>query len=415
MRTRALLAATTAAVALLAGCSHAHEEPLLTGGPLWGMGRDRNISAESITIHEDTVLIARYDGGSWALDALSAATGRRRWTHRIWSFRATGFDRGRAATGPVVVGSGAQSLALIRDFSRCDDLGNCAEDWMRYGITALSVADGTVAWTTMAGDEPATRPADAQRYTDARLTGSTDTVAVMSVASGSSARDPNAPSTPAVVGVDLADGHRLWEKPDLRGVYVAGDTVIANGAGRPDRRGEPEPTGEIVALDARTGTERWRASGKNIVAAAGSRDLVLAKSRDSTDNPNLRWSLVAVADGTLQRTDEELGECSAARLLIACVDGTELRVVTGERAATATRTFTSIGPAAGEPVGEFVSLVEDYERGPMSGSYAVDAEATIWQGDLPGRIIALSDRYAVLDVSYRHTWSDRIAVYEVRR
>ncbi len=231
----ALATLVVAVLAVVSGCSAAREEALLSGGALWGMGRSENSEAESITVHEGTVLIVRYTGGQWALDALDAASGKRRWTHRIWSFRAPGFDDGRAETGPVIVGAGERSLALVKDFSECDALGNCARSWLRFGVTAIRIADGSVAWSSMPEDPPAGASAQQPwRLVDARLVGATESVAVASVL-GSTA-DPNQAATgattttdsssqrpsPGLVAFDSATGRRLWTKPQLRGAHVAG-------------------------------------------------------------------------------------------------------------------------------------------------------------------------------------------------
>ncbi len=152
------------------------------------------------------------------------------------------------------------------------------------------------------------------------------------------------------------------------------------------------------------------------MATEGSTDLVLAMEPGTTTNPNRTWTLLSVSDGQVRRAQEELGECRSAAALIACAQEESVTVFAGENGSATRRKFTSIGPGLGTPVNDrVIPLVADYHRGALTGAFAIDAEARVWQGELPGRLLALSDRYAVVDVSFTHTWSDRIAVYEVAR
>lgn len=373
-------------------------------------GKDASKPA-SITIHEDTVLIARTDARTWTLDAITASTGKRRWTHRIDPSMVQGFGGGRAETGPVVVGTGAKAVVLVKDYSMCDGQGNCSYTWTRYGITALSLADGTVAWSTFSQDDPA-RLNDPQqpRYYGVRLTGASDAVAVMSLALGSE-RVPTTRWPAALVGVDTATGRVLWTTRKLWGAYVAGETVIAGEVARLDQLAKPQFTGTVVAIDIRTGAERWRSSGRALDAVGGSRDLVLAKDPAVAVDENTRWTLLAVADGTVRVGDQDLGQCAAGTRMIACARDRELNVYTGPAAAVTTREFPTGTPYVRGPVGDLMSI-----RSPSGNdrpkAYAAAPDGTLRAGTLPGPIVALSERYAVLDLS---DTTDRMAVYGVRR
>ncbi|MCA0290451.1 MAG: hypothetical protein LCH82_02120 [Actinobacteria bacterium] len=127
-----------------------------------------------MTVAGETVLVARNPSSEGILEAREASNPAVRWMHRICTYPIHGYTGGRAESGPVVVDSGGRKLALIKDFSLCDDHGNCSRNWQRVGITALDVSTGEVAWSTMDSDAPEVIPATPNRWSNVRLLGVTE-------------------------------------------------------------------------------------------------------------------------------------------------------------------------------------------------------------------------------------------------
>lgn len=173
---------------------------------------------------DGVLLRVERDGATAIVHAVDAGSGRDRWS----------LELGEASAVPIP-GSG---LLLVT--------GGGAE-----GITAVRLGDGGTAWTRdeVLGAEPAL------------LTGSGSAGIALLPITGD-------PTTVAVI--DLADGERRFDLPvgdpaePSRIVAITERTITI-----------AEPGGDLVAVDAAEGEERWRAAAGGRVVEAGGRFIVL--------------------------------------------------------------------------------------------------------------------------------------------
>lgn len=258
---------------------------------------------------------------SKSIALVDIATGQPRWTQLDDAELSGGgaeFDRA-SSEQPYLVHH-QNGLGVVVTYRS----GDC-EAW-EQGLALLSGADGSVVWRTPTAPSDPCEPNHWGQF----LFAADDTTAVVEV--GPQFGSPQDPALMRTVAIDVATGAKKWELAGVRPYGITGDTLITTTEGA--RRATPETgtatmglpvtaTGQVAAVDLRTGAPRWsladRFAAAEVLHTAGNVVAVL------TAGERKEPSTVRLLDaGTGQEIAElgastELGRCATdAHDLIAC-------------------------------------------------------------------------------------------------
>ncbi|MFB9315675.1 PQQ-binding-like beta-propeller repeat protein [Nocardioides plantarum] len=175
---------------------------------------------------------------------------------------------------PALVDTADGPLVVLPYFAFACAYG-CPEPTMedgQRGAVAVDARTGDVVWgsgLTQSTQADYLRPRDDLARLSVMVEGVSSTSVVLGVADyGTLFYGRPDKTLPAyAVGLDPATGERLWARPDVVVDLVAGDLVI----GRVNDASAPS----LVALDARTGKERWRSTETARAVSVSPRVVVL--------------------------------------------------------------------------------------------------------------------------------------------
>lgn len=359
--------------------------------PLW-TERAKGVPryADSFALRGERVVVVSGPKGGEAdrLSVLDAASGRVRWSTRIWTpLRGGGGDEWNGPApdddAPQVVDRDGDWGVLVHTTRKGDARA--------YGLALLSGEDGHVLWRRSLS---AAVKAPARIYPSLTLTDAHTAVVNLRPYLGGTAADLR------LVAVDTRTGKPLWTRTGIRLTAVAPGSVLATEW--PDPASRPidadTGTGTVAALDAATGRTRWslreRMAAARVAAVAGGVLLVRPLQSGRLAAPVL---LDLATGGELDRAPAGTGNCADDRTtLIACdVEDPGPSLVTirsGDR-----RIRTAAHPPPNDAI---ISLVRDgriyYSGGDTAGA-EIDRSGTPLTGPLPdGFLTALSAEYAVL-------------------
>ena len=366
--------------------------PLRFGAePLWSAqtkGAPR--SAARFTLHGDSVVMFNgpKTGKAYELYVRDAATGRARWSARMWRPLPGGHgDRWNGAgsddAAPVVVDRGGGWGVLVVTTRRS------AARQKPYGLALLDGEDGHVVWRRKLVGADRT-PAHGRYLSPGRLlTDGAHAVVMLRPSLGGTGREFR------LAAVDVRTGARLWTRDRVTLDAVVAGSVV--GVELPDAPILNDTgTGPVTVLDAATGRTRWSRSvgarGRMTAVAGG---LLLLRERQGGTSAAPVLDLVKGTE--LGRMPAQIGACVDDRTtLIACeVSSPESRLYTigtGDRKVRVS--------AHAPPKGMGLTFVRDgriFYSGLFLPGRELDRAGTPLAGRLPeDHLLALSGRYAVV-------------------
>ena len=367
-------------------------KPLALGDePLWTAERLAGrtvIASPTITVRDDVALVRGYDKFS----LLNMATGQVRWSvdpapDAVWADLpgVAGAAWFQVLDGPLLRSHDGEPV-LLTDY------------WYPYGtdgskgVALLSAETGDLLWRKDIPDL-AGLTADDQ----------TALIATTTTGIGLEVHDPVDLKT---LALDLGTGETLWEQPGIWPDAMSGD--VALGHRSPKRRPEPEDDTELVAFDRETGAQKWdlseRFARSELFQAAG--DVALVNGSPSKDPEAGVGYVVATDSGKPLHTITGDSCDTDGSTLVTCSTPAAKR---GDL-----NTFDIPKHTMTESQAQFVDVtavahnrvfLEDF----TGRGYSVDRTGTTVDKKLPGLVIAISDRYVMLDVPDK----DRTETYQL--
>ena len=269
-----------------------------------------------------------------------------------------------------------------------------------YGVAALSGTDGHVRWVT-----PVAGPrAGANLIAD--LVAANDTVALLQTYDESN-------RTPAtLVAVDVATGRRLWKRAGASAAALAGNTVLAWQRTTQDQDVDASPA-VLMTLDATAGTVMWRTRGPlkpavsiteamndidPVVTAAGGIAVLPTVGSDG----NVHEQVVDVRTGRELAALDSAGSCaiddhSGGDALVACLSGNPAlgyRIASfrpGDHQFRVSKRLVRGRPADIDAVWKGYIFIKPEQ----ATEVFVDDAGNVLGSNVPGRVLAISDQYAV--------------------
>ena len=398
----------------------------LEAQPAWGAEQVGVPGLQAVQFGTDTAVVmgsATWPSTDAAIAGVDLDTGTVRWSYADYAELAggdgAGYVGGTAVWGNLarivsVGGDPADQIVVVTYLTTtCTDAsGFCAPSGAdvtdEYGIAALNPADGSVRWKApivpaVPGDSP---EADKTRGQRAVLVDADSDGVLVLVGGGTDIDSPSTTAAEAVrtVLLDPASGAVRWEAPGTRGTRLIGDQVLAAVA-----NGGPTIK-DLGALDVRTGALRWAVAASfpsDVVSAAAGDTGILLVTHDTA--PALQP--IDLSDGSSVGDAVPVtftGTClDDATTLIACgpADDERILVWTGTPGPPTTSAF-------GLPDASQLQLVTaDYVfagDGESSQAFTVDGRAA--SDPLPGRTVAMDDRYLAIETTPGGGW----AVYRLR-
>ncbi|OLF06370.1 hypothetical protein BLA60_32595 [Actinophytocola xinjiangensis] len=356
-----------------------------TAEALWRGSTGRRNTPPDIEIRGDSVLVFGNTADELERQLLvaDAETGRTRW--RVDRLRAmSGREDRRLGHTPgtiPIVGTEDDWTAFL-PYVAPDDTS---------GVAAVSGADGEFLWETPVAVRTPHSP-----------------IQLQSVAAGdrvvaNGVRQSGGATPTQVVAHDSATGRRLWEATGIWPQFVVGDTLLAQAGevgevGAEPREIEPRRGATVVGIDALTGKRTWDLGqrypdSKVFLTLAGFAVLAQVSPREYP-------SLVVIDAGT-GATVAELGagrQCvSDQERLIVCAGATTGQFAVFDVEERSVRRFTVSGAPQLDTAWHGYVTFRD--------GRVVDGSGTLVTDDLPGAVIALSDRYLVLYDVETNQWN----------
>jgi hypothetical protein len=225
------------------------------------------------------------------------------------------------------------------------------------------------------------------------------------------------------VALNISDGSQRWEHPGVAADFIVGETVIGriprtfDGIDLTSRPGRPPADGTLVALDTTSGQRRWDLS-QRFAASAGdvvAGDVVLVRAESQGAERPLGQSLIIEADTGREMANlgEYISSCASdTRSTIACknLDDEVVSFQLDDRKVRVSRSPVDLDEGLLRDVhgtwggGVFVEYAAKSDPQSASSDYitrhlAVDRSANVLNDQLPGPIVAISDRYAIFRTS----------------
>lgn len=364
--------------------------------PLWRGSTGRSQTPES-ELRGDSLLIYgnTEDEFDRVLIVADAATGGTRW--RLDNYRnLPGDDRAKVAPArddllPVIVGTDDDWTTFVPYTTDCfpDDVDpDCIPDpsgQAEYGIAALSGADGSVRWKAPVHVESPLIPMSHN------VVAADDKTVVSAVASDPVRLDD--PTQVRTFATDVASGARLWESSGIWPQFVVGDTVLGQ-VGRKlalPRDIGPDDGSAVAALDAKTGTTKWSIADRypesKVYQTLG--DVAVISTPGDPRSNNYRSFAIDVSTGNRIAALGDSDYClSDQDSLIMCPISRKDTVVTFDVDKRESGRGTLAPPSTqihGAWHGYFF----------LSDS-VVDRYGAVVTDELPGIVIALSEKYVIL-------------------
>lgn len=300
----------------------------------------------------------------------------------------------------LIVGAGAGWSVLVAYQVLDSD-----DDVTEHGVAALSGADGSVRWRTKLPGTAGLSLLSAQAGT-----------ALAAVSDRESGRV-------RTFALDPGDGSKRWTH---RGDWLyapAGDVVLgehpAEDGWRPDD-GKPNDGGWVLAVDAKTGQQKW--SFKKRYDTSGLAGTVPGRAVVTVEKPKKSGGMVVdtTTGRRLHSLPEDYYHCTAdGRELLACADvGSEPKLVT-------IRAGKHDDPVTAEQAPDgTLDLVDDnriYASGTTNDdnnkeqtqSAVVDRAGNVLRDKLPGSALAASARHGAFLVPTKDAEHTRLAVYRM--
>jgi outer membrane protein assembly factor BamB len=273
------------------------------------------------------------------------------------------------------------------------------------GVVLLSGKDGSVRWKLPL--VPARTGKAANRLSG--LLATTDgRIALATVAPSLNTRFTDI----RLIAIDATTGRRLWTRSGVQPTLIAGSVVLGRVPTREGQSTLDMNSGSVIALDAATGRTRWELSAhlpaSLAVLTAGEMALVREVKDGHLGPPTL---LEAGTGREIARLPDFITNCRSDGLnLIAC----ELDDLKHHRLITVRLDDRKVRVAKREIPDSTLAAVwqghvfldDRQDRG-----YEVDRAANTLAEGLPGRPVALSDRYAIFQE--QHSKEPRYSVHRV--
>ena len=396
------------------------------GQPAWGAEQVGVPGLQAVQFGTDIAVVmgsATWPSTDAAIAGVDLATGTVRWSYADYAELVggdgAGYVGGTVAWGNLarivsVGGDSADQLVVVTYLTTtctdasgfCPSSGSDVTD--AYGIAALTPTDGSVRWKApmvpaVPGDSP---EADKTRGQRAVLVDADAAGVLVLVGDGTDIDSPSATGAETVrtVLLDPATGAVRWEAPGARGSRLIGDQVLAAVA-----NGGPTIK-DLGALDARTGALRWAVTASfpndRVAAAAGDTAILLV-----THDTARALQPLDLSDGS------PVGDAVPVTFTGTCLDDRTTLIACGPADDERMLVWTGTpGPptssAFGLPDASQLQLVTaDHVfagDGDSSQAFTVDGQAA---GDpLPGRTVAMDDRYLAIETTPGGGW----AVYRLR-
>lgn len=360
-------------------------EPTLLGGPGY------------VKFLGDSLLLQDAAGN---LGVVDPATGKPRWTLTSAGRRAK-FEV-FVANEPVPVVRDGKGWAVITSYA-----SGRGTSRTEHGVSALEVANGRVRWTAPMPEHLARQPS----VSGPKPATSDGAVAVNTIVTD---LRPHKVTTWAI---DVADRSSLWDAKGMWPQFVAGGAVLGSTSEYPPEVHQEDDRPYVTALDAQSGKKRWDVKGRydesRLKLVAGDVALISALSGSSGNSTGADKYEAVVIDAGTGKELAKLGEIFGSELNCAS-DGRSLIACTvlsdegqGERLATfdVARRELHLSPTHEDPAARWswtvqgvwdgYVFVNDSSAGPKEEFRAVDRDGNVVSGELPGRVVGMSDKYAV--------------------
>lgn len=380
--------------------------------PLWRSRPDSEVRTLEVPggarFQQDSLVLQGL--GDARLAVVDAATGKPRWTDATVKRHV---DASAPAEGmaPIVRAGKAWDVLLhYQDLTESDPAG-------RDGIALVAGEDGRARWHALL-------PAHVSQGGESapELQAADEKVAVTTIG------DEN----PTVWAVDVSDGSTLWDASGVWPQLIAAGTILGlTSRHSPAEANEDDDKPYVTALDASTGKKRWDLKGSyewsKVLLGAGNVALVVAKT--ATGPSGYQAIAVDARTGqdltTLGDIDSDGRGCASdGQTTIVCkvLDYSSgspgHRLVTFDVAKRERRVSpiypdtSALSTARIDGVWGDHIFVTDGNREP-SEYRAVDQEGHVVSRKLPGRLVGISDQYAVF-TDLVDSRGSAYAVYRVR-
>lgn len=332
----------------------------------------------AVTIRDDAVLLR----GPQQFSVFDMATGQVRWSvsqlENPSGVKLPGLDGalwGSWLDGPLLRSPGDEAAILT-------DYWNPPETNRDSGVALLSAATGEVLWRKDIPDFAGLGAAD-------------DHTALVATTTSGGVGEVDDHGVLKTLALDMNTGEQRWEQIGVWPDAISDDTAL----GHRSLQRHPSPSDDTtaVALDLDTGTQKWdlseRLAKSHVVLAAG--DVALVKGSLVKDVEGGVREIVATDNGARLRSIGGKSCHTDERTLITCAtQSAELDLYTFD-VAKHTKTESqqpSINVTAVWRNRVFLSAIG--EEG-----YSVDRTGAKVDKKLPGVLIAISDRYAMFDIT----------------
>lgn len=401
----------------------------ISAEPIWGSDQVVIKHVGSLQFRGDTAIVtgsAKENSSEGYVVAVDAATGTTKWSLETLNDLPGGDGAVLWESSAYVAGPVENWVVLVNYYSsECTQpSGMCppgsVESTSEWGIAALSPEDGSVLWK-IAGvpsvDEDSDE-ADALDDLSSRLMAVSNDVALMVIA-------PN----DALVGgkytelknirvraLNPVNGTTLWETTGAWPRQIVGDVVLANVPPTGPGGQLINEQGSTVALELSTGEQRWSLESRyphsDVVAASA--DVAVVQR---IDKGAVVTAVIRLSDGShVTDMPASANNCTTdGAKLIACTrsSGTAgYQIVTYQPGDGVRIAVNAIPESAITAAWNGYIFYGAYGVDPVYG--AADYSGNVLSSALPGRVVAVTDKYAVFDTSKKaNTDPGSFAVYGI--
>ncbi|WP_146135433.1 PQQ-binding-like beta-propeller repeat protein [Antricoccus suffuscus] len=397
----------------------------LSAEPAWGSEQVPVKHVSDVQFRGETAIVtgsAESNSSTAFVTAVDAVTGSVTWSIKTLEDLPGGDGAVLWDSSAYVAGTADNWVVLVNYYSSDCTSGLCppgtVDSTDEQGVAALSPVDGSVLWKVAGVPSVAedSEQADELQDVSALLLTASDGVALMVVAPTDAVYGSkfDKPDKIEIIALNPLDGSTLWTTTGVWPRQIVGDVVLASvppGA-------LADGPGTLAALDTTSGKQLWTLADTYpqaglVVASPGA--LVVRQ----VEKGKLTNFLIRMSDGSkiadISHTSTTCAADSAAEVIACSIDGDpgKMRLMTYRSGDAAIKVSKRSVPD------EMITAVHNgyvfygaYGADPSYG--AADYAGNIVSTGLPGRAVAVTDKYAVFDTTKKaNTDPGSFAVYGI--